>query len=336
LTHKINGTKYKFLMTNSSFTIKKFSNQEKLFEKLKNYPFILKLVRALVDVWPAHFNSLEKSILSHDEKDYSLLDYLSQDILKIINGEVSHYLESYRWLCDTFNEEQLFFYRHKRYRLSSFEEARVAVYSNPEYMKKYMEGLLISQLFWYNHAKSYIFHNCFINRLSPGFSYLEIGPGHGLYLSTVANQDKCALAEAWDFSAESLRQTSDSISKIGINKSVRLLQHDVQGVLTSSSNTLFDAIVISEVLEHLEQPKKALEILRAHLAPKGNMLINFPINSPAPDHIFFLDSLESVVRLVESAGLKVKLMEGHSSSGYTLGRAMEIKAAVSVLVIACA
>ena len=322
-------------MTNSFLPIKKSCSQEKLFERIQNYPSTTRLVRALVDVWPAHFDTLEKSIISHDEKDFSLLDCLSKNILKLTNGELSQYLESYCWLCKTFNEEQLFFYRHKRYRLSSFEEARVAVYSNTVYMKKYMEGLLISQLFWFNHAKSYLFHTSFINRFSAGFRYLEIGPGHGLYLSKVANLNNCALAEAWDFSAESLRQTSESLRKLGINKSVRLVESDVQCDITLASNTLFDAIVISEVLEHLEQPKKALETLRSLLAPNGRMFINFPINSPAPDHIYFLDSLDAVVRLVESAGLKVKLIEGHSSAGYTLDRAMAIQATVSVLVIAC-
>jgi 2-polyprenyl-3-methyl-5-hydroxy-6-metoxy-1,4-benzoquinol methylase len=239
-------------------------------------------------------------------------------------------------MCDTFNEEQVFFYRHKRYRRSTFEEANAAVYSNAEFMRKYMEGLLVSQLYWHNHAKSYIFHSRFIDKLPADFRYLEIGPGHGLYLSTVAHQDKCADAEAWDFSAESVRQTGGSLKKLGITKSVRLIERDVQAAVTTTSNTFFDAIVISEVLEHLEHPKRALETLRAHLAPKGSILIHFPINSPAPDHIYFLDSMDAVARLVESAGLKVSSMEGHSASGYTLDRAMAIQATVSVLVIACA
>lgn len=317
-------------------SINTLCTQEKLFEYIQNSPFTTRLVRALVETWPAHSGALEKSILAHQESDIPLLECLSENILQLTGGDLGRYLESYRWMCDTFNEEQVFFYRHKRYRRSSFEEANAAVYSNAEFMQKYMEGLLVSQLYWHNHAKSYIFHSRFIDRLPSGFRYLEIGPGHGLYLSTVANQDKCADAEAWDFSAESVRQTDGSLKKLGITRPVRLMERDVQATVTSPPNTFFDAIVISEVLEHLEQPKQALETLRAHLAPKGNILIHFPINSPAPDHIYFLDSMEAVAKLVESAGLKVASIEGHSASGYTLDRAMAIQATVSVLVIACA
>jgi 2-polyprenyl-3-methyl-5-hydroxy-6-metoxy-1,4-benzoquinol methylase len=307
---------------------------EIFFEKLQEFPCTTRLVKSVIEIWPAHFNALEKSILSHDKADMPLLERLSDNILLLTADNLTEYLDSYRWMCEKFNEEQLFFFRHKRYRCSSFEEANTMVYSDTEFMKKYMEGLLVSQLYWHNHAKSYIFHSRFIDQLEPGFSYLEVGPGHGLYLSAVTKNIKCGIAEAWDFSQESLKQTNDSLVKLGVTKSVALKKRDVQEDAASPPDVLYDSIVISEVLEHLENPHLALKNLRKNLAPKGQIMINFPINSPAPDHIFLLESVDAVVSLVESSGFKVNLLKSHSASGYSLERAMQIKATVSVLITA--
>ena len=208
------------------------------------------------------------------------------------------------------------------------------VYSDVEFMKKYMEGLLVSQLYWHNHAKSYIFHNHFIDQAPSGFSYLEIGPGHGLYLAGVVMNGKCNLAEAWDLSKESLKQTNNSLIKLGVNKPVELFIRDIQTAFTPPPKKFYDLIVISEVLEHLENPQQALETLRMHLSPNGQIMINFPINSPAPDHIYLLETIDAVADLVESAGLKIKSLESYSASGYSLERATKIKATVSVLIVA--
>src|SRR3712207_7808068 len=57
--------------------------------------------------------------------------------------------------------------------------------------------------------------------------------------------------------------------------------------------TLFRS-VISEVLEHLEQPGQALAFLRDCMTADGRIFINVPLNSPSPDHIYLLSSPEDV------------------------------------------
>jgi 2-polyprenyl-3-methyl-5-hydroxy-6-metoxy-1,4-benzoquinol methylase len=305
-----------------------------LFDVIKDYPYIARLLGEIVATWPAHTRVLEKSILSHQAFDIPVLERLSYSILQLTGDNLSNHIESYRWMCDIFNEEQVFFVRNKRYRYTIFEEANSSVYSNTQFMKKYMEGLLVSQLLWHNHAKAYIFHSHFINKFRSGFNYLEIGPGHGLHLSTVVNNEKCKYAEAWDYSIESLKQTNDSLKILETKKAVKLQKRDIQEFYEASSAPLFDVINISEVLEHLEQPMQALINLCSHLSKNGQILINFPINSPAPDHIYFLDSTESVVKLIESSGLKINSVENFPASGYKIERALKIRASVSVIVVA--
>lgn len=306
----------------------------RFFDRLSCYSGTTKLAQQTIDVWPEHAPFIEKSLLGHDDGEHILLERLSQNIITLAGDNLPQFIESYRWLCEVFNEEQIYFVRYKKYRHSSFAEVNESVYSNKEFMRKYMEGLLVSQLFWQNHAKSYIFHSNFVDSLQPGYRYLEIGPGHGLYLATVAKQSACSLAEAWDVSAESLIQTESSIERLNVTRPVKLVQRDVQAGSKDQAAEQFDVIVICEVLEHLEQPGLVLENLRSFLAPGGKILINVPINSPAPDHIFQLESMNDVVALVETAGLKIDKAVGFPATGYTLERAMAIRATVSCAIIA--
>ncbi|OAN49236.1 hypothetical protein A6A04_03735 [Paramagnetospirillum marisnigri] len=284
-------------------------------------------------MWPEHEGFVATSLGGHGKGELDLLDILSARILRLAGIDLDRFIESYRWLCGVFNEEQLYFVRNGRYRCSNFAEVNAAVYSNAEFMRKYMEGLLVSQLFWQNHARSFIFFNEFIKTAVPDYRYLEVGPGHGLYLASVAADSDCAEAEAWDVSAESLAQTRASLSRMGVERPVTLVEQDVQAS-TLDLERRFDIVVISEVLEHLEAPLDALNTLAAALAPAGRILVNFPINSPAPDHIYLLESLEQVVQLVEQAGLVVERAEAFPSMGYSLKRAMAVKATVSCAVVA--
>ncbi len=57
-----------------------------------------------------------------------------------------------RWLCGVFLDEELFFRRTGRYRLSTFAEAFDTVYANPGFMSRYMNGLLMTHVLWRNHT----------------------------------------------------------------------------------------------------------------------------------------------------------------------------------------
>lgn len=289
---------------------------------------------AIMAVWPEHASYLRKSLTPYSDTELDKLEVLSQRILRLAGENLPQFVDSYKWLCGVFNQEQIEFIRTGRYRRTNFAEAEAEVYANPDFMRNYMQGLLISQLAWSNHARSFLFHDAFIATLAEKTRYLEVGPGHGLYLATAALNPQCITVEAWDVSAESLRQTEASARQMGITRPVRLVQKDVaEAGRRAADGSVFDVIVISEVLEHLEDPSLVLRNLRTFLTPGGRIFVNFPINSPAPDHIFLLQSLDAVRDLVEQAGLHVETAVGYPATGYSLERAMATRATVSCLVI---
>ena len=73
------------------------------------------------------------------------------------------------------------FLRSGRYPVQSLNEAKKNVYFNAVKMKSYMVGLAISQFFWETHYKMFKHLQKMILSRKNAKSYLEIGPGHGLF-----------------------------------------------------------------------------------------------------------------------------------------------------------
>lgn len=296
---------------------------------VRTYASLGPLVAAVLARWPAHEPYLRRSLGAHDPEALLVLDSASAQVMRLIGDEIETFCDHYQWMCDVFNKETLHFVRTGEYRCKTFAEANERVYSNKEFMEKYMNGLLVSQALWFNHARSLLgYTRRFMPSLARGADYLEIGPGHGLFLAQAANDPKIKSVTAWDVSAESLRQTGEALLRLGVTRPVELLERDV----TAETGTgEFDAIVISEVLEHLEKPLAALTAVARHLRADGLMFINVPINSPAPDHIYLLRTPEEAAALVRSAGLEIIEESAEPMSGYTIADAMALKGTVTCL-----
>jgi ubiquinone/menaquinone biosynthesis C-methylase UbiE len=297
-------------------------------------PSICRILTKTIYAFPDHKKALVKSINSHVDSDYLFLENLANLIEKISNGLIERFIDSYIWMLDVFLEEQLEFVRTNKYRRMSFQEVYKDIYSDKEYMRKYMEGLLLSQLLWVNHAKSYVHFHKFMLNQSRKFHYLEIGPGHGMYLLIASSNAKCITSEAWDVSAESLRQTKSALQKFSMENSVKLLKKNLVDELTETSNKQYDLIVISEVLEHIEEVDKALINIYEILSENGTLYLNFPVNSPAPDHIYLLRTIEDVEKLLINFGFKITSSVGFPSSNYTLDEAKLNGSAISCIVTA--
>lgn len=294
---------------------------------------VARIYRAAEEFWPEHKTFLARSLGCHSPTELGQLELLAARILDLAGADLVQYLDSYRWVCRALNEEQIAFVRSGTYRHSRFADVQREIYSNAPFMRKYMEGLLISQMFWANHAKSFLSFQDFIHSLKSDFRYLEIGPGHGLFLALVAQSPHAKAVEAWDVSNESLAQTAACLRKMSINREVELRNRDV-AMADGCATPKFDVITISEVLEHLEDPSGALKNLRRQLAAGGKIFVNFPINSPAPDHIYYLDSLAAVESLVIDAGMQVASSFAFPATGYDMRRAASARATVSCVVIA--
>jgi 2-polyprenyl-3-methyl-5-hydroxy-6-metoxy-1,4-benzoquinol methylase len=277
------------------------------------HPALHRLATAQLEAWPEHEKFLRRRFGA--------------------GGDVARFVADYRWMCDRVMEEELHFRREGRYRLSSFAEADREVYSNKEYMARYMNGLLLSQIWWANHTAVITYYaDEFLAGNRAGYRHLEIGPGHGLLLYFAARDPRCEAAGGWDLSDASIEATHHALRVLGAPREARLVKQSVFDAAPPGER--YDSVVISEVCEHLEDPKAALANLRGVLAPGGRLFVNMPINSPAPDHLFLLRTPEEVVDLVRSSGYEIEASRAFPLSGYTEEKARKAGLTMSCVVVA--
>lgn len=300
----------------------------------QNYPALNRVITAQLAVWPDHESYLSSRFLGDHPDFVERTEVVADLVLKLTGDDIEQYCADYMWMCKNFNEEQMYFCRSRKYRYTTFAEAYENVYGNDKYMARYVRGILLSQVFWSNHAKAIdYFRNKFLGNAPKGFDYLEIGPGHGLFLYFAASHPLAGTVSAWELSDASVAATRACLAHFGVSEKVTLVQNDVLKANSSGDN--FDMILISEVLEHLERPELALDTLRRSLKPNsGRLLVNIPINSPAPDHIYLWESIDDVKCFLKGCNLWIVDEEYFPPTGYTLEQAMKHRLAVSC-VISC-
>jgi len=297
----------------------------------ENYPALADMVARQVAAFPDHREYLEKRFADAASATLQFADDISRKVMGIAGADITRFVEDYRWLCDMVLQEEIHFRRTGRYRLSTFEEADAQVYSNREFMTRYMNGLLASQLWWSNHTEMlHYFRDAFVAGNPQNFSHLEIGPGHGLFLYLAASSPKCGSATGWDISDASLANTREALSSMKLDRAVDLRKVN----LFDAPSEQFNSIAFSEVLEHLEVPQDALAILHRLLSKDGRIFINAPINSPAPDHLFLFETPEQMVDMILDAGFVVESTRFAPCTGATLERARKRKLSISAGVIA--
>ena len=134
-------------------------------------------------------------------------------------------------------------------------------------------------------------------------------------------------------SPSSLDAAKASLSKVGLLDRVDLQLRDIAHDSSDPTAALFDCIVLSDVLEHLENPLAALKTIRRHLAPHGKIFINVRVNSPAPDHIFLLKTPEEARELVEAV-FKVFDCQSFPLTGYSEAAARKQRLTLSCIFVA--
>src|SRR3712207_3278924 len=218
-----------------------------LFDIVTDLPQTKAVVDAVLAAWPDHSRYLLRSFRPRTSAMLETTEIAAEAAVRLTGPLLNTFAEDYRWTCDRLREEELFFHREGRYRLSTFAEAAAAVYSNPAYMASYMNGLLLTQVLWYNHAATLdMFLREALAGLNRPFDYLEIGPGHGLMVYLAAREPRSRTLEAWDVSQVSIEETRSALDKLDIAKPVRLAVADIMNV--DVPDRTFDLIVISEVL----------------------------------------------------------------------------------------
>ena len=185
----------------------------------QKYPSLSELLTAQLKTTPAQEKFFIKRFQSIEDDELAFLDELAANVMRLTGDRVDDFCADYSWLCEQQLAEELYFRRFGNYRLTSFEEALKEVYSNKPYMTRYMNGLLMTQLWWSNHTKVMHFYKSkFLDGNPNGFSHLEIGPGHGLFLYMAARHPKHGDVVAWDISEASIESTREALQKLGLTE----------------------------------------------------------------------------------------------------------------------
>jgi 2-polyprenyl-3-methyl-5-hydroxy-6-metoxy-1,4-benzoquinol methylase len=292
-----------------------------------------RLLDCLLAQWPEHAPFVAKRFGSAYRGLDPVSERIANKIITIAGPALAGFCDDYRWFCRLVLEEELHFRRTGAYRLHEFASAQLEVYDNPEFMGRYTNGILVSQLLWVNHTGAFASYLDDFLAVNPaGYSHLEIGPGHGLLLSEAAVDARCTGATGWDVSASSLNSTALCLASLGVEGNVRLAQRDVFSLAGEFNR--FDSVVLSEVIEHLEEPGRAVTIMASLVSPNGRAFIAAPLNSPAPDHIFLFKTPAEIADLVEAAGMTIERIGLFPATGYSLDRAEAEALTVTCTVIA--
>ena len=303
---------------------------------LAKYPALAEVADAQIAVWPEHADYLAKSFNARSPETLAATELgadLTRKIASHFEGGLREVCEDYKYVCqELILEEELYFRRHRDYRLKTFADAYREYYSDKALMRRYMNGLLLSGIFWLNHANALEYYLAeFLPRNKDGYDHLEVGPGHGLLIYFAGKDPRAGSVRGWDVSAESVAATRRALETFDVGHRVELVCQDLFDAEVAAES--FDSIVVSEVLEHLEEPLRALKSLKRCLRPGGRIWVNMPVNSPAPDHLYLLRTPEEMLDLMTEAGFKIEQHRFFPMTGVTMERARRHELTINVAAI---
>lgn len=297
------------------------------------WPNLSRLVAIVLGRWPDHADYLRKSLAVRSAGMMATSDGVAAAVLALAGDKADSVADDYRWLCDRIREEEVEFARTGRYRYQSFEQTNAFVYSDDSFMERYMHGLLFSHVLWFMHASSlHFFRQRLEARLTLGGRALEVGSGHGLLLYLALTDLRMAEAHGWDLSEVSLAQTKAALGLLGASDRAHFAIRDLNRVAPSPET--FDLVILSHILEHLDDPVGALHRIRPVIGKRGLLFVNVPLNAPMPDHVVLLESPDDAADLLRQAGFRIVEAASHTTQGMTLSQALKRRTAVTCSIIA--
>jgi len=218
---------------------------------------------------------------------------------------IEYCIDAYLKMVGDMFKCQVKFMRTGKYPTESAAYAFNEIYSNEKEMLSYMIGLALSQYLWsthyemFGHLKLSLAQNK--NKIN---KYLEIGPGHGLFLkSAIDILNKNVEMTAVDISQTSLNVSKSIISHFYPSKNISFINKDM---LNLSMDFNFDFIVMGEVIEHVEDPKLLLVKISKLLSKNGKAFLSTCVNCPMIDHIYHFHTVDEIKKMFNDCGLHIE------------------------------
>ena len=262
--------------------------------------------------------SFEHVLDYYDEHDLAL--FLSADAVQRMKGDALHETASeiLGFLAHRGVEDPLARYLSRNRRLSELQQDfeatgryRASRYDEvePIDLETYKLSLLLSFVLTVHRFEILEALRVFLARPGPPNAQrlLSIGFGTGYELKLAREMCPAWEQAAYDSSPDSVAYAAHLLSHFGFD--AEGLKTEWFPLETDEGLDLhqgrYGKIVICEVLEHLEQPARALENLRACLHPDGEAFLTMAINLAQEDHIFLYPDVASARDQVKSSGFAI-------------------------------
>jgi SAM-dependent methyltransferase len=134
-------------------------------------------------------------------------------------------------------------------------------------------------------------------------SYLEIGPGHGLYLCEALKRFPSAEFTAIDISPISAEIASSIVNYFVPGSRCSFIIQDFR--FFGKDRRRFDYVVMCEVIEHVDRPLEILQHAHDLLRSGGHLFITTCCNCPAIDHVYLYECIDEIRAQLKSAGFVI-------------------------------
>ncbi len=272
-------------------------------------PRFNELVSSICGQSPLQRKKIEKFLSGKDETFFKSAEAVSSRYLGFLEKEkipLQSAVRAYLGLCNEMLCNQIKFMKTGQYPAKSAEHAFETVYNDASTMKSYMIGLAISQVLWPSHERIYRFFEDNMRRAKDRTrTYLEIGPGHALFLNVAAE----LLPASAHISVVDISATAVDIARA----MMRHFQPDRTNIeyhqadfLTTDGSRRFDFITMGEVIEHVTFPDRLLRKLRDALSEDGRAFVSTCVDCPAKDHVYHFKSVEEIRTMLRGCGLEIQ------------------------------
>lgn len=227
------------------------------------------------------------------------IEYLNKNNMSIEYG-----IDAYLKMVNDMFKSQIKFMRTGKYPVANTTEAIDNVYNDRNEMLSYMIGLALSQYLWSTHYEMFNHLKDELNKNKASLkNYLEIGPGHGLFLKNAIDiLDDDTNMTAIDISPISLEVSKSIIEYFYPKKKIKFINEDMLKLDLDSS---CDFIVMGEVIEHVETPELLLKKISSLLSQNGKAFLSTCVNCPAIDHVYHFHTVDEIRNMFKDCGLEI-------------------------------
>lgn len=259
---------------------------------------------------PLQKKKIEKHVANQDELFHQSAELFAHNYTLFLENQgipLESAVNAYLKMCNNMLKSQIYFMKTGKYPIESAKQAFDTVYNEEKEMKSLVIALAISQFLWSTHYKMYQFLIKNINKKKKIInSYLEIGPGHGLFLKDaykiLSNENPDLKMTALDIS-----QTSMDITKSIINHLIgeAKIEYLVMDMLDYEKDTKYDFISMGEVIEHVNFPNQLLNKFSNLLSDNGHGFISTCVDCPTIDHVYHFKSVNEIQEMIQNNGLTI-------------------------------